>query len=210
MILERPTSEPFVLLRGVPWETYVTLRDLEENWGTRMVYDEGTLILMSPSHRHERTGRALARLVEHWAVERDLPLVAGGATTFRDEIKKKGLEPDSCFYVSSAKEMKTVVDYEFGVHPPPDLAVEVEVTNVVGVKVEIYRELGIPELWIVGLDGLRFLALRGDAYEPVTHSASFPELQPTDLEPFLERVYEIDDTQLVREFRTWVREKHGR
>jgi hypothetical protein len=63
------------VLHGVPWWTYVALRDaLDDQSGLKMTYLKGTLELTSPSTLHEDAKKIIARLLEVWAMERDLDL----------------------------------------------------------------------------------------------------------------------------------------
>ena len=75
------------------------LRDLLDGPGVRMTYLRGALELMSPSRLHEDVKTRLARLLELWALERDVPLYGYGSTTFRVEPRERGLEPDECYVV---------------------------------------------------------------------------------------------------------------
>ena len=52
------------MLRGVPWSTYVVLRDSVGSPGLRMTYLHGLLEIMSPSRQHEVTKKLIARLLE--------------------------------------------------------------------------------------------------------------------------------------------------
>ncbi len=87
------------VLHGVPWETYVSLRDAldESGSGVRMTYLKGALELMSPSRNHEDYKKILARLVEAYAEEKDIDLRGFGSMTFRKKAKKRGFEPDECY-----------------------------------------------------------------------------------------------------------------
>src|SRR5262245_25809532 len=94
----RTVDERRFVLYGVPWWTYVALRDaLDENAGLKMTYLEGTLELISPSSLRADARTIIARLVEVWAMERDVDLRGFGGTTFRREAKERGLEPDECY-----------------------------------------------------------------------------------------------------------------
>ena len=69
------------VLYGVPWETYVTMRDTLDESGSniRMTYLEGTLELMSPSRSHEDYKTLIARLLEAYAEEKDSICAASAA-----------------------------------------------------------------------------------------------------------------------------------
>lgn len=127
------------VLHGVPWETYVALRDTldESGSGLRMTYLEGTLELMSPSRNHEDYKKIIARLVEAYAEEKDLDLRGYGGMTFRKKAKKRGLEPDECYSLGRMGKR-------------PDIALEVVVSSGLVDKLDVYHGLGVPEVWEIG------------------------------------------------------------
>src|SRR6266545_3039001 len=94
-------GEQRMLIHGVRWKDYVILREALDTPGLRMTYCEGVLELMSPSRLHEMWKKTIARLVELYALERDLPLLGYGSTTFRNEAKERGAEPDECYRVGT-------------------------------------------------------------------------------------------------------------
>jgi Uma2 family endonuclease len=133
----RHEEERFVL-RGVPWWTYVALRDaLDDHAGLKLTYLEGTLELMSPSRLHEDTKKTIARLLEAWAVERRIDLRGFGSTTFRREARQRGLEPDECYKLGKLE--------EDGI---PDIAIEVVVSSALVDKMAVYAGLGVVEVWV--------------------------------------------------------------
>ncbi|XXX77635.1 Uma2 family endonuclease [Sorangium sp. So ce134] len=111
------SGEQRFVLYGVPWQTYVRLRDELDTPGLRMTFCEGTLELIRPSIDHESAKKTIARLIEIFALERDVPLYGYGSTTFRREAKARGLDPDECYCVGEALK-------EF-----PDIAIEVMLTS---------------------------------------------------------------------------------
>src|SRR5687768_5284258 len=111
------TAEQRLLVNGVSWKEYVLLNDALETPGLRMTYHMGALELMTLSPEHERIKSVIARLVELYALERDVPLFAYGSTTFRREAREAGAEPDECYVVGGPLR-------EF-----PDIAIEVVITH---------------------------------------------------------------------------------
>src|SRR5258705_11752881 len=90
-----PHADRRFVLYDVPWWTYVALRDaMDEHGGVKMTYLEGALELMRPSMLHEDAKTIIARLIEDWAMERDVDLRGFGGATFRCEGRKRRLEPD--------------------------------------------------------------------------------------------------------------------
>lgn len=139
-----------------------------------MTYLEGSLEIMRPSPRHEVAKKQIARLLELFAIERKIPLFAYGSTTFRDEASRRGLEPDEC-YSRGRNRM------------PPDLAIEVVVSSAAIDKLEVYRGLGVSEVWIYSAGVFKVMALEGAVYQLVGASRVVPEIDLALLARFVER-----------------------
>src|SRR4051812_4062010 len=87
-------ADQHFVLYGVSWERYEALRELLDDVpGLRMTYLEGTLEIMSPSRTHERVKTLVGRLIELYALEKDISLYGYGSMTFRKRAKERGLEP---------------------------------------------------------------------------------------------------------------------
>jgi Uma2 family endonuclease len=164
-------DEPRIVLTEVPWSVYVMLRDAIDSPGVRMTFLEGVLEIMSPSRKHEVSKKQIARLLELFCLERDIPLFGYGSTTFRKEEKQRGLEPDECYSRGSDKEV-------------PDIALEVVATRGSIDKLDVYRGLGVREVWVHEDGQFRLFELRGDAYEPIAASAVLPEVDLVELTRF--------------------------
>ena len=63
-----------VVLHGISWKMYRTLRNMPENYNIRMTYDRGELEIMSPSRAHEEIAELLGTLIDVWAIELDVPI----------------------------------------------------------------------------------------------------------------------------------------
>ncbi|HQU42966.1 MAG TPA: Uma2 family endonuclease, partial [Pirellulales bacterium] len=92
------------------------------------------------------------------------------------------------------------------VDPPPDLAIEVDLTHSSLDRMSIYAALGVPEVWRATCEGLTFNLLEAGVYQVRTHSLSFPRLASADLVPVLAQLGRTDTTALVAQFRDWVRQ----
>lgn len=161
-----PSEEQRILLSNVPWATYVVLRDSLDSSGVRMTYLEGELEIMSPSKEHEVTKKQIARLLELFCLERGIALYGFGSTTYRKEETERGLEPDECYSRGRDTEV-------------PDVAIEVIVTHASIDKLEVYRGLGVREVWLFESGAFRVLALKGGVYAPIAASEIFPEIDLT-------------------------------
>jgi hypothetical protein len=90
-----------LVLDGVSWELYEHLLKEVGSRPLRLTHDNGELEIMSPLPQHELAKIALGDFVKAMIEELDLPRAGFGSTTFRRRLKKKGLEPDDCFYIQS-------------------------------------------------------------------------------------------------------------
>jgi Uma2 family endonuclease len=196
------------VLNGVSWSEYSAfLRAFAERPGFRLTYDQGTLEIMSPSLRHDRPGRFLAQLVWVLTDELDLPIVAGGSATMRRRLKKRGVEADDCFWIENAQQMEDRLNLDLRRDPPPDLAIEVDVTNSSLNRMAIYAALRVPELWRLEGDVLQFFILQANGkYKETERSKAFPQVTPADLMRFVVRGRRAGDQhRILRDFRKWVR-----
>jgi Uma2 family endonuclease len=157
------TEEQRVLLTNVPWSTYVVLRDTVDSPGVRMTYLKGALEILTTSRAHEVDKKQISRLFELFCLERDIPLYGYGSMALRREEKKRGLEADECYRRDRDGEV-------------PDLALEVIVSSPLLDKLEVYRGLGVREVWIYRSGRFEVHALRDDRYERVPASVVFPEV----------------------------------
>jgi Uma2 family endonuclease len=196
---------PLAVLHGFDWRTYRRLLRAFEGRRYRLTYDQGTLEIISPLIDLELPAYLLGRFIDALTEELQIPCRAGGSVTLRRRKKQRGLEPDNCYWIANAARLvgKSILDLR--VDPPPDLAIEVDVTSRSLDRMSIYAALGVPEIWRLSTAGLTFNVLQGSAYQVQANSLAFPRLAAADLVPFLTQSPRTDDTTLVRHFREWVR-----
>lgn len=196
-----------VVLHDVDWEMYTRLlKVFAEKPGTKLAYDRGELEIMSPSLRHDRGDRFLYRLVTALTEELGLPVISGGGTTLRRRKKQKGVEGDEVYWIAKAAQVAGVEVLNLKIHPPPDLAVEVDVSRSSLNRLGIYAALGVPEVWRLEKNDLRFYSLNADGkgYTEVTASRNFPLVAPADLLPFIQQARStLNENVVIADFRTW-------
>jgi Uma2 family endonuclease len=172
-----PTADQRIVTYGVPWSHYEAQLALRgEGSVPRMAYLEGALELMSPSKDHERAKSYIGRLVEAYAMERGIDLSPYGAWTLKSAPMLSGVEPDECYIVGADQSRQL-----------PDLAIEVVWTSGGLDKLEIYRRLGIGEVWFWKDGRIEIHVLRQERYERVDRSPLFPDLDVGLLCSFLDR-----------------------
>ncbi len=196
-----------VVLEGIRWDTYLRILDDTGNGRRHLItYDRGRLEIMSPLVRHEIVKKVLARLVEMWAFLRQVRIKSCGSSTWKRADLEMGLEPEECYYVALEHRVRGKMELDLAVDPPPDLAIEVDVTHSSSVKLGVYGALGVPEVW--RHDGDRLWILVRDAsgaYAPAEAGRAFPELSATVLNGFLERLPAQEEHDLVNAFAEWAR-----
>lgn len=200
-----------VVLYNVAWSTYEALLAGTDSPGTRFTYDRGTLEIMSPSEEHERTKKLIGRLIETLTEELEIPVRSAGSTTWKDEIREQGLEPDECYYVTSEPRVRGRPKIDLAVDPPPDLVVEVEVTARSIDKMPLYAALGVAEVWRYDGEHLHVQRLQDDGtYARQPNSSELPQVPAAEFERFLAKRNDTDETTWIRSFRAWVRELSDR
>jgi Uma2 family endonuclease len=196
------------VLEGVDWTEYSDfLRAFAERPGFRLTYDEGTLEITSPRIEHEDDGWLLGHMVAVLTQEFDLPLKPAGSTTLRRRLKQKGIEADESFWIQSAHRMRGRRSLDLRRDPPPDLAIEIDVTSSCLNRLAIYAALRVPEIWRLEGDTLEFLVLQSNGkYRKVTHSEVFPKVTPANLMRFVLPARRAPDCNpIILDFRKWVR-----
>jgi Uma2 family endonuclease len=199
------------VLDGVDWDFYQVVRRRAGGRRVFVTYHKGRLELTSPSFIHEGAARALGLLVFILAEELGVQVQGCKSTTFARRDLDAGLEPDECFYTANAAAVRGLDQINLERDPPPDLAVEVEISRRLLGRVDIYRELGVPELW--RYDGRRLLILLRGAdgvYHPAERSPTFPALSPEQAHAFVALHRDTaDEAAWAREVRAWVRQQLG-
>lgn len=145
----------------------------------RLTFLDGVLELMNVSRSHERYKTAIARLVEAYAVELRLRVNGYGSWTLKSKDQQRGAEADECYIVGANPESKD----------KPDLAIEVVWTSGGIDKLEVYRGLGVREIWVWQDHRITVHELRDGTYFAVPGSAVLPQL---DLD-LIARLAEIPD-----------------
>jgi len=131
---------------------------------------------------------------------------SGGSTTIKRKKKRKGLEPDECYWIRHEAQMRGKKKYSIRRDPPPDLAVEVDVSRSVLNRMKIYAALGIPEVWrLKGRTFIIYLLGADGKYAASTTSVAFPFLPIPVVEQYLRDSDTEDETTLLRSFAEWVR-----
>lgn len=139
-----------------------------------------------------------------------MPLVLGGICTIRREDLDRGFEPDDWSYLGATAtamlEPTVARTLEFRSDPPPDLAVEIEISRRLLDRIELYAAMRIPELW--RFDGKAFVIWSlqpNGVHVQAPTSRFFPMIKAAAIAGCLIDVNTVDDAARLRRFREWVR-----
>ena len=185
---ERPADDHIIVLRNATWADYQRLLEMRgDHSAPRISYLEGVVEIMGPSRAHESIKSLIGRLVEAWCFERGVEFSPYGSWTLEKKENDRGVEPDEC--------------YVFGDVPGaerPHLAIEVIWTSGGIDKLEIYRKLGVREVWFWRRGKLTVHALRGEAYQEIPGSEVLPGIDLVELASLLDRT---PASRAIREYR---------
>jgi Uma2 family endonuclease len=205
-LIETLPASSTLLLHDVSWAEYETLLAMfPDTPRFRLSYDRGTLQIMTLSPRHERLKSLFAHLLAVLTEALDLNLVGLGSTTLKRAEAARGLEPDDCYYIQQAERMVGRDTVDLTTDPPPDLAIEVDMSHPSLDKLPIYASLRIPEVWRHDGETLQFFCLHGDQYTPTPASGLFPVLPAEVLSSFVQQGMAQGIIPMMRNFREWVR-----
>jgi Uma2 family endonuclease len=197
-----------VRISHVSWDDYEKLTEVfAERPALRLTYDNGELEIMVPSLDHDFGDRFLADLVPILTRAFKLPYRPGGSVTMKLKKKLKAIEADDVFWIANAAKLAGVRDLDLKIHPPPDLAIEVDVSHSSMNRLRIYAKLGVPEVWRLDGDTLTFHVLVGKKYEVHAHSLTFPPVTPDHLMEFVKQARTAgNQLPIMDAFQTWLQQ----
>ena len=202
----RPLSENRVLLHGVSWETFeCLLEDVGDRRKTLFNYIKGNLEIMSPLSLHEGGSRFFDKLLTIFVDELDIDMRCLGSLLMKSSELKIGGEPDSCYYIKNELAIRAQENVIVGQDPPPDLVLEVDITNPSDRRLPIYALLGVPEVWLYDGYSLEFLALQNGVYLAIENSLSFPTLPAAIIVEYVQKRLILGESKTLKEFREWVK-----
>lgn len=203
---DRPLAEDRVILHNVSWQTFEgLLADVGDRRKTLFHYLNGTLEIMSPLSLHEGSNRFIDDLIRAFSDELEIDLRKLGSLLMKIPELKLGAEPDSCYYIQNEPTIRGKEVIIVGQDPPPDLVLEVDITNPSDRRLPIYALLGVPEVWRYDGYSLEFLALQDGEYIAIEKSLSFPDLPAEIIVEYVQKRLTLGESGTLREFRKWVR-----
>jgi Uma2 family endonuclease len=203
-LIHEPITQQ-VVLHDISWSTYqAMLRDLGDERSARLTYDRGVLEITMPSDEHESYKHLLERIITTLTLEFGLRVKGFASTTLSREDLQQSVEPDACYYIQNADKVQGR-RIDLASDPPPDLVVEVDVTNPSQRKFALYAQLGVGELWVCVNRRVSMYGLQAGAYLPREYSPVFPQVSAEVVSQWLAQGEAQDDNSVIRSLHDWVR-----
>jgi Uma2 family endonuclease len=185
---DTPVEDKIVVLYGATWADYQRLLEMKgEKSVPRIAYLEGAIEIMTPSRPHESLKSRIGRLVEAYCLENDIEFSPYGSWTLEKKEAERGVEPDECYVFGTETEPER-----------PHLAIEVVWTSGGLKKLDIYRKLGVREVWYWRRGRLTVHVLRGEIYEEIAASEVLEGIDLVELTRYLDRP---TASQAIRDYR---------
>ena len=184
----RRTEDQRVTFNDVSWADFELILQIRgDRGGVRVTYLNGVLELMTPSVDHEGIKKTLARLLEAYAEEKGLPFNGFGSWTLKNARRARALEPDECYSLT------------LGRPTSPDLAIEVVWTSGGIDRLDVYRGLGVREVWFWREGAIEVSVLVGDEYQRRERSELLPDLDLAGLARYIDPENQTDAVSRYRQ-----------
>jgi Uma2 family endonuclease len=158
------------LLSNVSWDTLEKLDEDLEGTGARLSYLDGCLEIMAPlPEDHEEPSNTLGQFLESYMRLKGIRFYGRGRTTIGMKELGARKEPDESYCLGEKKSI-------------PDLVIEIISTSGEIDVLEIYRRIGVREVWFWHDSVISVYCLKADGYDLVSRSVLLPELDLRSLE----------------------------
>jgi Uma2 family endonuclease len=205
MLTAIDTGEQRTFLQGISWNLYENLlAELGDDGKARLSYYQGDLEFMTPLFTHENYNRQIDRAIILLAEELDRDYALAGSMTIKRPDLESGKEPDSCYYIANESAVRGKTKLDFTQDPPPDLAIEIDITSSSLNQLALYATLGVGEVWRYNGSELIFYQLQSGKYKSVDRSPTFPILSPDRVLEFLADCQADGINQSVKNLRKWI------
>ncbi|MBE9155253.1 Uma2 family endonuclease [Nodosilinea sp. LEGE 06152] len=162
------------VLSRVSWAQYeALLADLGEGSAYRVHFLDGVLEILAPSRNYESGKTRIGDLLLLYFLETETEYFPMGSTTLKKPDRQAGGEPDESYCIGTDKDF-------------PDLAIEVIVTSGSINRLELYRRLGVREVWFWQKNRLFLYHQREEALTRFAETAGYEPIQQSEVLPNLD------------------------
>lgn len=193
--IELPPGAVLKLLGN--WQDYQRLLlQLGDRTVPRIKYRHNEIFLMAPLPEHGRKASLVADIVK--ALLDYLNRVYDSFTPITMSLSEvSGIEPDYCFYIENWQKVQGKDRIDWQNEPPPDLAIEIDVTNYTDIN--DYLPYRVPEVWLLKNNQLLVYRLQGESYV-LAESSYFPNVSE-----IVRQCLQIASEQTTSEAIRWLR-----
>ena len=155
------------------WADYQQLAASRGDRSTpRLKYADGYLTLKMPTFEHGQLDAMVADLLVAILNQQLRDYVRTTPVTLQIP-EQAGIEPDHCFWLNDWAAVSGKSRIDLVTDPPPDIAVEVDVTNFTNIA--DYERFKVPEVWLIRGDVLAIFVLTSNGYTQAESSQFFPD-----------------------------------
>ena len=191
--LQLPRKKEAQIISNVSWEQFEEIdHSFADIAGIKFAYLDGTLEIMTISPEHEDAKATIGVLLEAYMRAKNIRFYRRGGPTLGRREQGARNEPDESYNLGTRK-------------PYPDLAIEVVITSGGINKLEGYKRMGVPEVWVWEDGTLKIHLLRDDYYEKANYSELLLDL-PIDI--FCRYMTYHDQYDAVTEFTSAIAQKN--
>ena len=195
------------MFRNLTWKDYLAvLSAIGDDRAAKLTYDQGRLEITMPLQAHEFASEMIALFIRILVEELEMELKSIGSTTLSYPDLDRGAEPDKGFYIQN-QPVVAGRDIDFEKDPPPDLVVEIDITNTDIDKLTLYAAMGIPEFWRFDGKTLRIYMLQNESYTETVTSSAFSTIPNGKLSEFLTESKQ-SEVRASRNLRKWIQENY--
>ena len=202
---QHPSGEQRVVFNHLSWKDYLLLLSaIGETRSARLTYDRGQLEITMPLEAHEFASEMIALFIRILVEELGLQIKSIGSTMLSYPQLDRGAEPDKGFYIKN-QHLVAGREIDFAKDPPPDLVVEVDITNTDIDKLSLYAAMGISEFWRFDGAILRIYTLQNGSYTKTDTSSDFSRIPKDKLSEFLMESKQ-NEVRASQNLRQWIRD----
>lgn len=190
------------------WQDYQALvEQLGDRQIPRIKYRPGEILLMSPLPVHGKQANIIADVVKVLLDYLGRDYEAFTPITM-DLPEERGIEPDYCFYIDNCGAIMGKDRIAWGVEPPPDLVIEIDVTSYT--DVDDYFPYQVPEVWLFKKNKLKIYDLQNDRYVESSVSRYFPNFKVSEIvEECWQMSRDRHTSAIIRELRRKIERENG-
>ena len=190
------------------WQDYQALvKQLGDRQIPRIKYRPGEILLMSPLLVHGKQAHIIAMVAMVLLDYLGRDYEAFTPITM-DLPEERGIEPDYCFYIDNCGAIIGKDRIAWGVEPPPDLVIEIDVTSYT--DVDDYFPYQVPEVWLFKKNKLRIYDLQNDRYVESSVSRYFPNFNVSEIvEECWQMSRDRHTSAIIRELRRKIERENG-